>query len=105
METHPPESVQRCRYIEPINASTVGFDWGRRGFTCRQSKYPPGQARTFELSSNHLLMVTRGELEIELDSRRIEAKAGDEVLVPAGVRHVVRNVVNGETRWLHGIDG
>lgn len=83
----------------------MGFDWGRRGFSCRQSVFPPGQARTFELAGGHMIMVIRGELELEVDGRRIEAKLGDEVAVPPGARHVVRNVFPGPTRWLHGTDG
>jgi mannose-6-phosphate isomerase-like protein (cupin superfamily) len=47
-------------------------------------------------------MVLEGELELEMQRGTIRPKRGEEVLIPARVRHTVRNVGGTTTRWLYG---
>ena len=47
-------------------------------------------------------MVLEGELELEMQGRTFRPKQGEEVLIPAKVRHTVRNVGGTTARWLYG---
>jgi mannose-6-phosphate isomerase-like protein (cupin superfamily) len=47
-------------------------------------------------------MVLEGALEIEIDGEATRPPVGEEVLIPAGARHTVRNVGGTPARWLHG---
>jgi mannose-6-phosphate isomerase-like protein (cupin superfamily) len=86
---------------------SVGMDWGRRGYTCGRIADPPdAEWRDFEHETNELIVVLNGRLEIEIavdgGVQRLDAMAGDEVFVPSGAKHTVRNVHTGITRWLYG---
>jgi len=47
-------------------------------------------------------MVLEGKLELEIQGRIFRPKQGKEILIPARVRHTVRNVGGTTARWLYG---
>ena len=44
----------------------------------------------------------RRQVTIEIAGRILRLDAGQEVMLPAGVRHTVRNVGGTSARWLYG---
>lgn len=103
----PVELHMRNRWSYPVNPMSVGMDWGRRGFTCDRIADPPDKEwRDFEHETNELIVILDGRLEIEIEvdgvTQRLDVMTGDEVFVPAGANHTVRNLHTGVTRWLYG---
>ena len=81
-------------------------DWQARGFSCGLWIDPPGQVwKDYTHSSDELLMVLEGELELEMQGRTIRPRQGEEMLIPARIRHTVRNVGGTTARWLYGYQG
>ena len=86
-----------------VDQIKVEQDWRARGFSCGLWVDRPGQVWTnFVHSTDELLMVVEGELELEMQGQTRRPNPGDEVLVPAGVTHTVRNVGSTSVRWLYG---
>jgi len=82
---------------------SVQADWATRGFTCELWIDPPGQVWSdFEHDVDELVFLLEGSCQIELDGSARRMNAGDELLIPAGTRHTVRNCGDGPARWLHG---
>lgn len=78
-------------------------DWGRRGFSCDIWTDAPGQVwRDFVHATDELVMPLEGEIELEVGGRTCRPRIGEEVLIPAGVRHTVRNVGDRVSRWYYG---
>ena len=81
----------------------IKADWARRGFSFEYWIDPPGQTwRDFVHAVDELLMLVEGEIELELDGKATRPGLGEEVLIPAGVRHTVRNVGSMSNRWCFG---
>lgn len=82
---------------------SVQADWASRGFTCELWIDPPGQVwQDFEHDVDELVFLLEGSCQIELDGSAVRIHAGDELMIPAGTRHTVRNCGDGPARWLHG---
>lgn len=47
-------------------------------------------------------MMMSGELELEMEGQSIQLSVGEEVRIPAGVPHTIRNVGGKTARWLYG---
>jgi quercetin dioxygenase-like cupin family protein len=76
--------------------------WEERGFHGGVWVDPPGQVwRDFVHDEDELLMLVEGDLELEIEGRVKRLQAGDEVLIPAGAMHTVRNLGQGRARWLY----
>jgi hypothetical protein len=99
------EFVIRRKFPEPVDAAAVTRDWITRGFACRAFADPPGPVwRDTMHDSDELLTVVDGSLEIVMHGESWVLEPGDELYVPRGVAHTVRNPHTGTTRWLHGCD-
>jgi mannose-6-phosphate isomerase-like protein (cupin superfamily) len=99
------ELLHRRRFPDPVDHEAVRRDWGRRGYSCSLFVDPPGRCWTdFVHGTNELVTVVEGRLELEVGDVRLEAGPGDEVFIPKGAVHTVRNMHAGETRWLFGYD-
>jgi quercetin dioxygenase-like cupin family protein len=86
-----------------IDRDQVARDWARRGFSCGLWVDPPGQRwEDFVHDVDELVLVVEGELELEVEGERHRPAGGEELLVPAGARHSVRNVGGTTARWLYG---
>ncbi len=106
MKASGHDPVIRNKFARPVDPMAVGLDWGRRGFRCRRMLDPPGQHwRDIVHRADELVMVLEGRLEIEVAGVLIEAEEGDEVFIPAGAVHSVRNTAPTTTSWLYGYAG
>ena len=86
-----------------IHFKAVKAGWASRGFTCEPRVDPPNQVwHDFEHDVDELILLLEGTCQVEVDGRTIRMGAGDELTIPAGTRHTVRNCGNGPARWLHG---
>jgi quercetin dioxygenase-like cupin family protein len=94
--------VQR-KFARPVDRAAVARDWRARGFSCDLFVDPPGREwNGFVHGTDELVTVVEGRLELEVGAARILAEPGDEVFIPRGVTHSVRNRADGTTRWLYG---
>ena len=66
---------------------------------------PPGREwNGFVHSTNELVTVTGGRLELTIGGQRLVAGPGDEVFIPQGAVHSVKNIHDAATYWLYGYD-
>jgi quercetin dioxygenase-like cupin family protein len=47
-------------------------------------------------------MVLEGEVEFEIEGQVLQPSVGEELVIPAGAVHGVRNIGNTTSRWLYG---
>ena len=84
----------------------VARDWAQRGFGCDLWVDPPGRCwEGFVHAVDELVLVLEGELEFEIDGHTRHPQAGEELLIPAGAVHSVRNIGTVTARWLYGYRG
>lgn len=87
----------------PTDREAVEAAWRERGFSCALWIDPPEQVRKdFEHDVDELVLLVDGVAQIELADQVVRLEAGDELRIPAGVRHTIRNCGVGPARWLHG---
>ena len=53
---------------------------------------------------NELVTIVEGRLEVKVAGSRFVAEPGDEVFIPKGALHSIKNVHVTATRWLYGYD-
>lgn len=86
-----------------VERERVAAAWRERGFSCGLWVDPPGQVwADYVHGVDEVVMVVEGEVEFEVEGVRHRPRPGEELLIPAGARHTVRNVGPGEARWLYG---
>jgi len=87
---------------EPDRAA-VAARWRERGFSCDLWVDPPGREwLDYTHPVDELVMVLAGDVEFEIDGARQRPAPGEELLIPAGAVHSVRNLGADESRWLYG---
>ena len=59
----------------------------------------------FVHDTDEIVMVVAGDVEFEIEGKTHRPEPGEELLIPAGASHTVRNVGNTESRWLYGYRG
>jgi mannose-6-phosphate isomerase-like protein (cupin superfamily) len=97
--------LTRGKYPAPVNRGAIAMAWRAQGYSCDLFVDPPGRAWIdFVHASNELLAVAEGRLEITIGDAIFVAEPGDEIFIPRGARHSVRNVYSSSTRWLYGYD-
>jgi mannose-6-phosphate isomerase-like protein (cupin superfamily) len=92
-------------YVGPIEALTIGNSNFRRVlFTAGHMQLvlmalKPGEEIGSEVHATHdqFFRIEKGQGEIRLDGERTRVKAGDAIIVPAGMRH---NLINTGKRRL-----
>jgi mannose-6-phosphate isomerase-like protein (cupin superfamily) len=81
----------------------IRADWTRRGFTFEYWIDPAGQTWVdFVHDTDEVVVLIEGEIEIEFDGTAVRPEVGEEVLIPAGARHTVRNTGAAANRWCFG---
>lgn len=86
-----------------VNFDATRQNWLSRGFSCDVWTDPPGQTwENYTHAVDELVMVLEGDVEFEIDGRIFRPAVGEELLIPAGVRHSVRNKRRSTSRWLYG---
>ena len=99
------ELLSEARFAVPLDRAAVARDWAARGYSCGLFVDPPGRTwEGFVHGTNELVTVAEGRMEIEIDGACLTAGPGDEVFIPKGAVHSVRNLHDGTTRWLYGYD-
>ena len=64
---------------------------------------PPGQRwEGYVHATDELVMIVEGDVEFEIERIRHHPAAGEELLIPAGAVHSVRNLGPTQARWLYG---
>jgi quercetin dioxygenase-like cupin family protein len=81
----------------------IAADWPARGFSGDLWTDSPGQRwENFRHATDELIAVLEGEVEFEVGGQIRHPKAGEELLIPAGVVHSARNIGGTTARWLYG---
>lgn len=81
----------------------VEANWHARGFSCEVWTDPPGQVwADFVHDVDELVMVIDGDVEFEFNGKTLRPRPGEELLIPAGASHTVRNVGQTTSHWLFG---
>jgi mannose-6-phosphate isomerase-like protein (cupin superfamily) len=91
--------------MQPTNATrqAVSAAWASRGFSCELWIDPPSQVwHDFLHDVDEVVFLLEGDCQIEMGGRTLRLQGGDELLIPAGTRHTVRNCGDRPARWLHG---
>jgi quercetin dioxygenase-like cupin family protein len=77
--------------------------WAQRGFSCGLWTDPPAQRwEDFRHNTDELVMVMDGAVEFEIAGKLFRPQTGEELMIPAGVVHSVRNIGTGTARWWYG---
>lgn len=88
---------------QSVDIDTVRSSWRSRGFSCDIWTDPPGQVwENYRHSVDELVMVIEGEVEFEISGTIIRPAVGEELFIPAGAVHSVRNKAKASSRWLYG---
>ena len=99
------EFVVRHKFRQPVDHGEVSRDWNERGYSCELFVDPPGKEwPNFRYKTNEVLTVAQGRLEVDMHGVSYTLEPGDELFIPSGALHTVRNVWPGETRWWYGYD-
>lgn len=93
------------KFAFPVDGDEVCRSWKTRGYSCDLFVDPPGREwNGFIHQTNELVTVVEGELEMTFDSEEMMVRPGDEIFIPKGMVHSVKNVHSDTTRWLYGYD-
>lgn len=86
-----------------IDRSEIATDWHARGFSCGLWIDHAGREWTYHAhNTDELFMMISGELELELEGQSIRPSVGEEIRIPAGMPHTIRNVGGKTARWFYG---
>ena len=97
--------LARGKFKAALDKAAVAADWRARGYSCGTFVDPPGRCwEDFVHGCNELVTVVEGRLEMEVAGETVSVAPGDEVFIPKGAHHSVRNVYDGTSVWLYGYD-
>ena len=86
-----------------MEITAISKDWAARGFSCDMWTDLPGQQwRNFVQETDELMMLQEGEIEVTFQGSSIRPQVGEELFIPAGAMHTVRNIGRTHSRWLYG---
>ena len=81
----------------------VATDWAKRGFSCDLWTDRPGQCwEDFTHATDEVVVVLKGDMELEVEGQVYHPNPGEELLIPAGAVHSARNIGSTTARWLYG---
>ena len=101
----PAKLIEKRKFATPVDRDAVARDWRGRGFSCQPFADPPGREwNDFRHATNELVTVVEGRLQMIVGGATVECDEGDEVFIPSGAMHSVKNVAPRTTRWLYGYD-
>jgi quercetin dioxygenase-like cupin family protein len=86
-----------------MDVAKVKNDWQNKGFSCGIWTDPPGQVwSNFVHDEDELVMLKEGKIELSFSGQTFRPGLGEEILIPAGVRHTLKNVAQTTSRWYYG---
>jgi len=101
----PAKLIEKRKFTVPVDRDAVARDWRGRGYRCQPFADPPGREwNDFRHATNELVTVVEGRLQLTVGDATVVCGAGDEVFIPRGTMHSVKNVAAHTTRWLYGYD-
>jgi len=101
----PMEYIIRHKFAVPLTREEVSQSWSQRGYSCDLFIDPPGREwNDFVHSTNELVTVVEGKLRMTIEGEELIAEPGDEVFIPNGAYHSVKNIHHATTKWLYGYD-
>ncbi len=97
--------LTKGKFAVPVDREAVASDWRDRGYSCGLFVDPPGQEwNNFVHDVNELVIVAEGKLEMSVGDASFVVEEGDEVFIPKGANHSLKNIHPGTSRWLYGYD-
>ncbi len=91
--------------MQAVERHEIEADWRLRGFSCDMWVEPPGAKwEDFIHDMDELVVVLVGHVEFEIQGQRHRPAIGEELRIPAGARHSIRNLGDTSARWLYGYD-
>jgi len=86
-----------------IDKAKVRGTWAAAGYTCELWVGAPHQVwHDFRHEVDERILMLDGRVQVEMQGRTIMLLPGDELQIPAGIRHTVRNGSPEPVRWLYG---
>jgi mannose-6-phosphate isomerase-like protein (cupin superfamily) len=86
-----------------VDINSVRSHWRSRGFSCDVWTDAAGQTwENYRHAVDEVVMILEGEVEFEIGEQVLRPSVGQELYIPAGVLHSVRNVGKTTSRWLYG---
>ena len=86
-----------------MNPEQIKKDWNTRGCSFRIFKDLPGQVwADFVHKTDELVVLTEGQIEIEIEGESQQPPIGKEVFIPAKAKHTVRNGGKTINAWYYG---
>jgi len=74
------------------------------GITCEMFVDHAGRTwRHDSHQTDEFFKLLAGELELEMRGECVKPKIGEEILIPAHVPHLIRNISGKTARWLYSI--
>ena len=78
-------------------------DWNSRGYSFGVFRDPPGQVwADFVHNTDELVVLSEGEIELEIEGMAQRPQIGQEVFIPANAVHTVRNIGKTNNVWYYG---
>jgi len=94
------------RFPPRARAEHVEREWAARGYSCHAASEPPGGERIGIVHDvDSLLTVRTGRLVVTASGADWTVEPGDELVIPAGTVHGVRNDSEHVTHWMFGCAG
>ncbi len=88
---------------QTVNIQAVRAEWQSRGFSCDVWTDPPGQVwEDYRHSVDEVVIVREGDVEFDIAGKVRRPAPGEELFIPAGALHTVRNLGATTSRWLYG---
>jgi mannose-6-phosphate isomerase-like protein (cupin superfamily) len=86
-----------------MDIKQVETSWAQRGFSCGLWNDTPGQRwENFVHKTDEVVMIVDGNVEFEIGGKIYHPQSGDELFIPAGALHSVRNIGSSTAHWLYG---
>ena len=86
-----------------MNPDQIKQDWNSRGYSFGVFRDPQGRVwADFVHSTDELVVLAEGEIEIEIEGKPQRPQIGEEVFIPTDAVHTVRNVGKVNNIWYDG---
>ena len=86
-----------------MNQEQIRKNWEYKGYSFGVFKDSPGQVwADFVHTTDELVILSEGQIEIEIEGMTQQPRVGDEVFIPANAIHTVRNVGKTNNVWYYG---
>lgn len=86
-----------------MNNEEIARRWAEKGFSCDLWEDPPGQRwENYVHATDELVLVLEGEVEFEISGKISHPAIGEELFIPVGAVHSVRNLGNSTALWMYG---